>query len=113
MGAVSVLVRRVQKQGARLVICNIVARTYMPFICLNHACDVIFHIWNAICIFLNKEITGSELKCSLGSVPVDFLRTKFRVAHTKLDVISILMNKYTFINMYIIQKIISCKFILC
>ena len=38
----------------------------------------------------------------LGSVPVDFLRSKFRVAHTKHDVISILMNKYTYINMYII-----------
>ena len=48
-----------------------------------------------------------------GSVPVDFLRPKFRVAHTKHDVISILMNKYTYINMYIIKKIISCIFILC
>ena len=42
-----------------------------------------------------------------------FLRPKFRVAHTKHDVISILMNKYTYINMYIIKKIISCIFILC
>ena len=49
----------------------------------------------------------------IGSVPVDFLRPKFRVAHTKHDVISILMNKYTYINMYIIKKIISCIFILC
>ena len=48
-----------------------------------------------------------------GSVPVDFLRPKFRVAHTKHDVISILMNEYTYINMYIIKKIISCIFILC
>ena len=48
-----------------------------------------------------------------GSVPVDFLRPKFRVAHTKHDVISILMNKYTYINMYIIKKIMSCIFILC
>ena len=48
-----------------------------------------------------------------GSVPVDFLRSKFRVAHTKHDVINILMNKYTYINMYIIKKIISCIFILC
>ena len=48
----------------------------------------------------------------LGTVPVDFLHPKFRVAHTKHDVISILMNKYTYINMYIIKKIISCKFIL-
>ena len=48
-----------------------------------------------------------------GSVPVDFLRPKFRVAQTKHDVISILMNKYTYINMYIIKKIISCIFILC
>ena len=49
----------------------------------------------------------------LGSVPVDFVRPKFRVAHTKHDVISILMNEYTYINMYIIKKIISCMFILC
>ena len=49
----------------------------------------------------------------LGSVPVDVLRPKFRVAQTKHDVISILMNKYTYINMYIIKKIISCIFILC
>ena len=48
-----------------------------------------------------------------GSVPVDFLRPKFRVAHTKHDVISILINKYTYINMYIIKKIISYIFILC
>ena len=48
-----------------------------------------------------------------GSVPVDFLRPKFRVAHTKHDVISILMNKYTYTNMYIIKKIMSCIFILC
>ena len=33
-----------------------------------------------------------------------FLRPKFRVAHTKHDVISILMNEYTCINMYIIKK---------
>ena len=50
---------------------------------------------------------------SKGSVPVDFLRPKFRVAHTKDDVISILMHKYTYTNMYIIKKIISCRFILC
>ena len=48
-----------------------------------------------------------------GSVPVDFLRPKFRVAHTKDDVISILMQKYTSTNMYIIEKIISYRFILC
>ena len=48
-----------------------------------------------------------------GSVPVDFLRLKFRVGHTKHDVINILMNKYTYIDMYIIKKIISCIFILC
>ena len=50
---------------------------------------------------------------TLGSVPADFLRPKFRVAHSKHDVISILINKYTYINMYIIKKIISCIFILC
>ena len=48
----------------------------------------------------------------IGSVPVDFLCPKFRVAHTKDDVISILMHKYTYTNMYIIKKIISCRFIL-
>ena len=48
-----------------------------------------------------------------GSVPVDFLRPKFRVAHTKHDVISILMNKYTYTNMYTIKEIISCIVILC
>ena len=40
-----------------------------------------------------------------GSVPVDFLRPKFRVAHTKHDVISILMNEYTYLNMYIINPL--------
>ena len=36
-----------------------------------------------------------------GSVPVDFLRPKFRVGHTKHDVISILMNKiYTVHNKF-------------
>ena len=59
--------------------------------------------------WLGQAITGG----GMGSVPVDFLRPKFRVAHTKHDVISILMNKYTYINMYIIKKIISCIFILC
>ena len=49
----------------------------------------------------------------IGSVPVDFLRPKLRVAHTKDDVISILMHNYTYTNMYIIKKIISCRFILC
>ena len=47
----------------------------------------------------------------LGSVPVDFLRPKFRVAHTKGDVISILMHKYTYKNMHIIKMIISYRFI--
>ena len=49
----------------------------------------------------------------LSYVPVDFLRPKFRVPHTKHDVISILMKEYTYINMYNIKKIISCIFILC
>ena len=59
-------------------------------------------------ISIKKPVTRPK-----GSVPVDFLRPKFRVAHTKHDVISILMNKYTYINMYIIKKIMSCIFILC
>ena len=46
----------------------------------------------------------------LGSVTVGFLRPKFMVAHTKDDVISILMHRYTYTNMYIIKKIISCRF---
>ena len=50
-------------------------------------------------ISIKKPVTRPK-----GSVPVDFLRPKFRVAHTKHDVISILMNKYTYINMYIIKK---------
>ena len=44
------------------------------------------------------------LRNYLGSVPVEVLRAKFRVTHTKHDVISILINKYTNINMYIIKK---------
>ena len=40
-----------------------------------------------------KPVSGLK-----GSVPVDFLHPKFRVAHTKHDVISILMNEYTYIN---------------
>ena len=62
-----------------------------------------------VCKFTSKTYKDFVL----GSVPVDFLRPKFRVAHTKHDVISILMNEYTYINMYIIKKIISCIFILC
>ena len=60
-----------------------------------------------------REGGGGRRGEGKGSVPVDFLRPKFRVVHTKHDVISILMNKYTYINMYIIKKIISCIFILC
>ena len=48
-----------------------------------------------------------------GSVPVDFLRPKSGVAHKKDDVISILMHVYAYTNMYIIKKIIFCRFILC
>ena len=55
----------------------------------------------------------SMISTKISSVPVDFLRPKFRVAHTKDDVISIKLNKYTYTNMYIIKKIISCRFILC
>ena len=55
----------------------------------------------------------SPQQMPIGSVPVDFLRPKFRVAHTKHDVISILMNEYTYRNMYIIKKVMFCIFILC
>ena len=49
----------------------------------------------------------------VGSVSIDFLRPKFGFARTKNDVISISMNKYNYTNMYIIEKTISCSFILC
>ena len=42
-----------------------------------------------------------------------FLRPKSRFAHKNDDVIGILMHKYTYKNMYIIKKVISCRFILC
>ena len=74
-------------------------------------------VWRYPGILVNQEHKvqdlGAILHLTLGSVPVDFLRPKFRVAHTKDDVISILMHKYTYTNMYIIKKIISCIFILC
>ena len=58
-------------------------------------------VW-ALLIFLsflsNRRYMGNDS----GSVPVDLLRPKYRVAYTKHDLISILMNKYTYINMYII-----------
>ena len=41
---------------------------------------------------LMTKIYNNQDLASLGSVPVDFLRPKFRVAHTKDDVISILMH---------------------
>ena len=62
------------------------------------------------CILWNTQLMT---RICLGSVPVDFLRPKFRVVHTKDDVISILMHKYTYTNMYIIKKVIFCRFILC
>ena len=67
-------------------------------------------------VFWHYRINGISIMKPVphpkGSVPVEFLRPKFRVAHTKHDVICILMNKYTYINMYINKKIISCIFIL-
>ena len=70
---------------------------------------------SALCVLCTFREASCCYGCNqkVGSVPVDFLRPKFGVAHTKHDVISILMNKYTYINMYIIKKIISCIFILC
>ena len=47
------------------------------------------------------------------SVPVDFLHPNCWVTHTKGYFFSILMNKYTYIKMYIITKSISCRFIIC
>ena len=75
---------------------------------LTFAYLISIHLWP---LKVSSEIWA--VTTFLGSVPVDFLRPKFRVPHTKHDVISILMNKYTYINMYIIKKIISCIFILC
>ena len=48
-----------------------------------------------------------------GFVPVDFLGSKFRVVQTKHDVISNLINQHTYVNMYIIKKIKSSRFIVC
>ena len=78
--------------------------------------DIVHKVW---IVWHSDSISGmrtqpiKHFNMTLGSVPVDFLRPKFRVAHTKDDVISILMHKYTYTNMYIIKKIISCRFILC
>ena len=63
--------------------------------------------------YVSIEISHPVFYGDLGSVPVDFLRPKFWVAHTEDDIISILMHKYTYTNMYIIKKIICCRFILC
>ena len=77
----------------------------------------VFHkqilLWILTWFSLIQNCKRFGITCIFGSVPVDFLRPKFSVAHTKHDVISILMNEYTYINMYIIKKIISCIFILC
>ena len=45
-----------------------------------------------------------QVWCPKCSVPVDLLGPKSRVAHKKDDIISILMHKYTYTNMYIIKK---------
>ena len=63
--------------------------------------------------FHHPPIPTSLILSFFRSVPVDFLRPKFKVAHTKDDVISILMHKYTYTNVYIIKKVIYCRFILC
>ena len=68
--------------------------------------------WQTLAVFPQVLIV-EHLYLAYGSVPVDFLRPKFRFVHTKDDVISILMHRYTYTNMYIIKKIISCRFILC
>ena len=61
----------------------------------------------------NAKVQLLSMSWVLFLLTFDFLHLKFRVAHTKDDVISILMHKYTYTNMYIIKKIISCRFILC
>ena len=67
------------------------------------------HKLKDIGVYIDYELKFEE---HIGSVPVDFLPPKSRVAHKKENVISILMYKCTFTNMYI-KKIISSRLILC
>ena len=106
----------VQKFGQQLkkiyskVYSNLIYIKIFPFAQIFNLSMVSMVIWHYRIVRISIKI---PVRCPKGSVPVDFLRPKFRVAHTKDDVISILMHKYTYTNMYIIKKIISCRFILC
>ena len=75
----------------------------------NKFCNILYEMKTHFRFFLSHDNYNNRFRsCWLFWLP------KFRVAHTKHDVISILMNKYIYINMYIIKKIlISYIFILC
>ena len=92
------------------VYCNLIDIKMFNLAQIFKKCMVSMVFWH---YRINRMSIKKPVPRPKGSVPVDFLRPKFRVAHTKHDVISILMNKYTYINMYINKKIISCIFILC
>ena len=60
---------------------------YYPFNFFAKQKELLSNLWNQS----EKQTRGPK-----SSVPVDFLRPKFRVALTKDVVISILVNKYTY-----------------
>ena len=91
------------------VYCNLIDITMFTFAKIKKSM-VSLVIWN---YGINRISIMKPVPRPKGSVSVNLLRPKIRFAHTKHDVISILMNKYTYINMYSIKKIISCIFILC
>ena len=80
---------------------------------LKHLLLCVFCLKRLIEVAIGTFYRDQNCESAIGSVPVDFLRPKFRVVHTKDDVIIILMHRYTYTKMYIIKKIISCRFILC
>ena len=98
------------KKNYLKVYCNLIDIKMFTFVQISKKCMVSMVFWH---YRINRISIMKPVPRPKGSVPVGFLHSKFRVAHTKDDVISILMNKYTYINMYIIKKIISCIFILC
>ena len=106
----------VQKFGQQLkkiyskVYGNLIYIKIFPFAQILNLCMVSMVFWHYRIVRISIMI---QVRCPKGSVPVDFLRPKVWVAYTKDDVISILMHKYTYTNMYIIKKITSCRFILC
>ena len=89
---------------------NLIYIKIFPFVQIFNSYMVSKVIWHYRIVRISIMI---QVPCPKGSVPVDFLRPKFRVTHTKDDIISILMHKYIYTNMYIIKMIFSCRFILC